>query len=119
MLTNFLGVLARSSFRHHRLVLSLAALLIAACAAVGLSSGGTAAERAETMAQKFGAGPPDLVLYSRPGRSVDLPAVAEQGRRVTELLSGHPWSPPRCCTGPLDSVPCVRLTERAPCCGST
>ncbi|MEU3830066.1 MMPL family transporter [Streptomyces sp. NPDC029080] len=101
MLTNALGALARWSFRHRRSVLSLAALLIVACAAVGFSAGvrwsnggyaaeGTAAERAEHMAQKFGAGTADLVLYARPGRAVDSRDVAAQGRQVTELAQRSP-----------------------------
>jgi RND superfamily putative drug exporter len=101
VLTDSLGALARSSFRHRRLVLSLAALLISACAAVGFSAGdrwsnggytaeGTAAAQAEIMAQKFGAGTPDVVLYARPGRSVDDRDVAAQGRRVTELAQRSP-----------------------------
>lgn len=101
VLTDAVGVLARWSFRHRRSVLSLAALLIVACAAVGLSAGvrwsnggyaaeDTAAERAEHMAQKFGAGTADLVLYARPGRAVDSRDVAAQGRQVTELAQRSP-----------------------------
>jgi RND superfamily putative drug exporter len=96
MLTDALGAMARMSFRHCRLVMSLAALLIVTCAGVGFTAGGhwsnggytaerTAAQRAEAVAQKFGAGTADLVLYARPGRPVDSHDVAEQGRQVTEL----------------------------------
>ncbi|WP_142270892.1 MMPL family transporter [Streptomyces sp. NBC_00080] len=101
VLTNALGELARWSFRHRRSVLSLAVLLIVACAALGFgtgirwSNGGytaedTAAERAEHMARKFGAGTADLVLYARPGRAVVSPDVAAQGRQVTELAQRSP-----------------------------
>ncbi|MGW5604396.1 MMPL family transporter [Streptomyces rochei] len=50
----------------------------------------TAAWRAESAARPFAASTPDLVLYARPGRSVDAPDVAEQGRRVTELAARSP-----------------------------
>ncbi|MCZ9351182.1 MMPL family transporter [Streptomyces mutabilis] len=72
--------------------------LIALCAVLGMSLGDrwsnggyvaedTAAWRAEAAARPFAASTPDLVLYARPGRSVDSPNVAEQGRRVTELAA--------------------------------
>ncbi|MFE0063385.1 MMPL family transporter, partial [Streptomyces sp. NPDC059003] len=101
MLTDVLGAIARWSFRHRRLVLVLASLVMALGVPVGIGMGdqwstggytaeGTPAERAEVMAQKFGAGTPDLVLYARPGRSVDAPGVAERGRRLTALAADSP-----------------------------
>ncbi|GGQ46328.1 MMPL family transporter [Streptomyces mutabilis] len=50
----------------------------------------TAAWRAEAAARPFSASTPDLVMYARPGRSVDEPDVAEQGQRVTELAARSP-----------------------------
>ncbi|WP_159038797.1 MMPL family transporter [Streptomyces sp. NRRL B-1140] len=96
-----LDAVARWSFRRCWWVLGSAACLLALCAVLGVSMGGrwsnggynaegTAAWRAEDAARPFAASTPDLVLYARPGRSVDSPGVAEQGRRVTELAAHAP-----------------------------
>ncbi|WP_176709901.1 MMPL family transporter [Streptomyces sp. Wb2n-11] len=96
-----LDAVARWSYRHCWWVLGSTACLLTLCAVVGLSTGGrwsnggyvaegTAAWRAETAARPFAASTPDLILYARPGRSVDVPDVAEQGRRVTELAARSP-----------------------------
>ncbi|MFE9708437.1 MMPL family transporter [Streptomyces sp. NPDC005930] len=93
--------LARWSFRHWRGVLGSTACLLVVCAVVGFGAGGrwsnggyvaedTAAWRAERAARPFAASTPDLVLYARPGRSVDSPDVAKQGRQVTELAARSP-----------------------------
>ncbi|WP_411107253.1 MMPL family transporter [Streptomyces sp. cmx-4-9] len=100
-MSGLLGRLAGWSFRHARPVLGSAVLLVVLCAVAGLSAGDrwsnggytaddTAAERAESAAQRMGAGTADLVLYARPGRPVDAPAVAEQGKRLTELAARSP-----------------------------
>ncbi|MEU5634113.1 MMPL family transporter [Streptomyces rishiriensis] len=98
--TDVLGAVARWSFRHCRLVLGSAACLFVLCALVasldtqwsngGVIADGTAAQRAERAAQRFGAGTPDLVLYARSGRPVDSREVAEQGRLLTELAARSP-----------------------------
>ncbi|MBT2464513.1 MMPL family transporter [Streptomyces sp. ISL-63] len=56
----------------------------------GYTADGTAAQRAETAARQFGAGTPDLVLYARFDQPVDLPEVAEQGRRLTATAATTP-----------------------------
>jgi putative drug exporter of the RND superfamily len=116
--------LARFTVRRRRAVLAVSGVLFLVFGAAGasvqeaMSSGGFDAEGAEAtrtakyLEDKFGAGDVDLMLLvTAKAGSVDDPATAEAGRRLTEAFAGEQGVTEAFSYWTLDNAPPMRSTD--------